>query len=574
MNIKLISANESRYPRCGLFIEGPDLVSWLDTLTLLGIDPTVVEIYGLPGNAANVIWGSLILGDSSALPDDLGRYAGAHSIANKLIVPEKSQVVPSLTSYDLTHLFKEDKYVFHPEFGLFKLETPIALNDHLAVQEMEELNTFRPLDFEINASAIVSFRIEATPVEELKEEISLKTKREKIPDKPLTIIEKAKLHLYRQFITITEKEDGEEVVINPVGASLESLAKRLGVDGLDVKDQMIEDFKDLHERNKKEVDKLLDMLKNNPDEALKYAIPLEEHGYTRGGHKAAFKMQHRGSDFSLFGGLRSGSSANGSVDLGEEYYKLQRQYVDTAQALRKDGNYEKAAFIYMRLLKNYSEAAKTLREGHFYEKAGFVYMEYLKDELKAASCFEEGKIYDKAIELYKKNNKLEKVGDLYSQLGKQSLATSAYQQVVDGYLVRSKYVKASLLCQNKMYDLNQAQDLLLTGWRKKTDALNCLKSYLSNIPEEEEVWKQINYLNDHEVDKSNDQVFLKVLKHEFQKRKGNRPKIQQLAYTMISDLLERGEISGNELLAFNKSNSRLTADTIRYQVNKNKRMSK
>jgi len=35
-------------------------------------------------------------------------------------------------------------------------------------------------------------------------------------------------------------------------------------------------------RNKKEVGKLLDLLKNDPDKSLRYAIPLEEHGYTRG----------------------------------------------------------------------------------------------------------------------------------------------------------------------------------------------------------------------------------------------------------------------------------------------------
>jgi len=570
MNLKLISSQQNRHPRCGLFIEGTQLEGWLEALDQLAIDPSMVQVYGLPSKVANVLWGCLVMGEASAFQKEFGPHLSAHQIANRLIIPEKSDVYPTLTPFDLKHLFQEKTFVFHPEIGLFQLEAPIDWKDHLDTQAIVNLDPIAPTPYAWTTPTIHSFRIEATPIEELKAEMINVPQQEETRDKPLNFQEKLKYKLYQQFFNIEEDTDGERVTLKPNASNLEKLAQQLGLGDENTKESMMQDFRDLHNRNKKELEKLMDLLKKNPEEALRYAIPLDETGYDRGLMNGQFKMTDRGIDLSLFGQLQFGGAGAG-IDLGDDYFRLRTQYINAAQALVDKGEYEKAAFVYMRLLKEYHQAAEILRKGGLYEKAALVYLEYAKDELKAAACYEEAQIYNKAIELYQKNEQFEKVGDLYIRLNKRKKANQAYQKVVDQYLVQSRYLQASFLSRDKMQDLPQTQVILLEGWRKHIDAFNCLNNYLNNLEDPKEVWSQIEILHGQEVNQKNEKIFLDVLKYEFKKHPDLKSNIRELAYRMISDLLERNKISSNELLAFNAEDRRLSADTIRYEVNKNKR---
>lgn len=571
MEIQLISLPKDQFPACGFFIEGADLELWLTTLNAMNLDPTGLEMYALPSSEANVVWGCIVLMNAAQLPKELGRLTTAHHISNKLIIPEKTTILPELTTYDLETLFGGERFVYHMDFGLVKLEEPLSLGDYVRIQDSGTQHTMKPIPFAAIDPQIQSFRVEATPLEEIQAELEANLTRETLKNKPLNFGEKARLKLYQQFLNIKEGPDGTVNIEETTVSALDKLSKLLGLDGPDVTDKVMEDYKNLMDRNKKEVERLMDMLENNPEEALRYAIPLDEHGYSRGEQEMEFKMQDRGSDFSLFGRL-TGGGGGGNVNLGDEYFKLQQQYRRSAEALEKKGDFEKAAFIYLKLLKDYAGAAETLRRGKRYEKAAYVYTKYLKNELLAAECFEEGLIYDKAIELYRKHNKLEKVGDLYTVQGKQMLANKAYQEVIDDYLQQSQHIKAALLCKKKLSDLLQTQQILLDGWKSSGDAYSCLCMYFSNIPEADEAWDQLTYIQSHHVTHKNDVTFLQVLKNEYTVRYTNKLKIRELGYTLISQLLERNAISSTELLAFNDKDKRLSADTMRYNINQSKRM--
>lgn len=568
MKLSLTSYHKDLHPLCGFFVESSDLTDWLTALHRLGLDPTKLEIHGLPTNTANQIWGCLVLVDQSLLPDQLGKYQSAHILGGKLIIPEKSRVIPELTTYDFEQLFRTDTYVLHPDFGLFKLTESISLDKHLETGELTTLNSSRPKDFKFNSEEIIAFTVEASPEDELKLELESMKKREKFTDNPLSIGEKLRLAFYKKFLITENGQDGK-ISLNPNGSSFEKLSKLLGLSGPNAHDGFLEDFRNLQERNKKEVDKLLDLLKNNPEEALRFAIPLEEHGYTRGKTNAEFKMQDRGSDFSIFSGFKPSWRAGGTVDLGDEYYRLQNQYLDSAKKLKEKGEFEKAAFIYLKLLKDYNSAGETLREGKQYEKAALIFLEYSKNELKAAECYEQAKVYNKAIELYEKLEKLEKAGDLYLLTGNRNAANKAYQTQINKELDHNKYIAAANISKNKMLNLSYAQELLLIGWKSKTDQYNCLRSYLNNMSDAKEVWTHLERINRSDVNSSNDTIFLKVLKDEYSNQDENKDKIKNLAYTLLSQLLEQGRISSHELLSFNRENSRLRADTMRYESKKN-----
>ncbi|MEM9929277.1 MAG: hypothetical protein AAF840_05635, partial [Bacteroidota bacterium] len=345
---------------------------------------------------------------------------------------------------------------------------------------------------------------------------------------------------------------------------------RLGISGSDAYRRIMEDFKNLQERNKKEVDKLLNLMQKDPEAALRYAIPLDEHGYSRGKEVGGFKMQDRGLDLSLFG-RRSGKTG-GTVSLGDEFHRLRRQYLEAAKALEGQGKFEKAAYIYLKLLKDHNAAAEVLKKGKHYEKAAVVYLRYLKNELAAAECYEFGKIYDEAIPLYAKMKKWEKVGDLNGLRGDEAAALSAYQLQLDQELEKNALVKAAMLSKNKMKNLPGAQVILIRGWDENIDAYNCLQQYLANQPDDEAAWREIKRIGHHQLNASNEVVFLRVLSKEYANNVERRAEVKHLALELISALLPAGKVSAHRLLDFNERDIRLRADAVRYQLNKSKHL--
>ena len=129
----------------------------------------------------------------------------------------------------------------------------------------------------------------------------------------------------------------------------------------------------------------MDLMKNNPEEALKYAIPLDNDNTSRGGDIGEMGWGRRWGNFSLFGNSGIGSgSGGGSLDVGDHFQQLERQYYDTARQLIGEKKYKKAAFIYMKLLRNYHLAASTMEQGKHYEEAATIYLKYNNNKEKAA----------------------------------------------------------------------------------------------------------------------------------------------------------------------------------------------
>lgn len=568
MELKLERHDNAPYPACGFFVEGDELMDWIGAIDRLGLYPADLKIYGLPSRRANKVWGCLILTASAPSTAQLGPLASAHLAAGRLVVPEKSRVVPELTDYDLERLFREDTYVLHPDFGLFKLTEPLNLRDSFRLEKVSILESSRPAEYSVASGEILAFQVTPSPPEEIERGLDSGVTREKLKDAPLSLAEKLRLKLYESFMTT----EGGKPILNLRGDKLQRLAAKLGMSGPDAYKELLEDFQNLEERNKKEVDKLLGLLEKDPEAALRYAIPLDEHGYSRGGAAGAFKLEDRGRAFSLFGGR--GGGAGGSVNLGNEFFRLQEHYQNAARELQAAGKFEKAAYVYLKLLKDYNSAAETLRQSKHYEKAAAVYLRYLKDERAAAECYEMGSIYDEAIPLYTKLEEWEKVGDLHVLRGDGPSARSAYQRQLEKELDKKAFVRAAKLSKEKMKNLPHAQELLLRGWDQNVDAYNCLQYYLANISTGKTAWMEIQNIRNHRLNTGNDQIFLKILGNEYSQQHEHRKEVKKMAYGLLSELLTAGRISAHELLAFDKNNIRLRADTLRYELSKNRRKRK
>lgn len=163
-----------------------------------------------------------------------------------------------------------------------------------------------------------SFQVRATLPEAVLERLeeNLFPKWKTLDNKPLTLPEQTKL-LYRGLLgkpgtgkpslLLTGLDKIRGAITNKTDNWTETLQTNRD---------------DLESRNQAQLEKLLDLLKNNPAEAIKYAIPLDEGGTARGSETVGFTFSLRWSNFSLFGGTgNSGRDTVGSSVLPDDGYQ-------------------------------------------------------------------------------------------------------------------------------------------------------------------------------------------------------------------------------------------------------------
>ena len=538
MELTLKPHSKNTYPLKALLIRSSNVVYWVQELQRMQLALAKIELYPVPGLTANSVGGCLVV-----LKEGQAVAAGAHEwcqqVHPNVYIAESSLLHPSLTDAELERLFATGKHVIHPEFGFVELTEKVSFASLLQSPKIVSLEITKPQDSVFAPQHIRSFRIQPVSLEETlqKLEAAVGPPHEEFKDKPLSFLEKMKLFFYQLLflggLPFAASSTGKS---GRMGKFLSKLVSKMQSGTPKWMQSMQQDFEDLEKRNQKFVNKLMDLLKNNPQEALKYAIPLDDSGLGRGSSQAgAMEWTARWFDFSLFGGGGGGSgSGGGSTSIGDQYYELQRQYQETAKQLLEQKEYQKAAFVYMKLLKNYQAAAQALETGRYYQEAAAVYLNYLKDKRKAAECYEKGSMPLEAIELYKELSENEKVGDLYSQLGHKKEADYYYMQAIEKLKLTNQYVKASLLYRHKMDNYTDAQDLLREGWRLEKDAFNCLNNYFANIQDIKQLQQSIESVYQTDVYEANRELFLQILEHEYAKHTDLQQPVREMAYEITA----------------------------------------
>lgn len=579
MKLNIKPGTENLYPIAGVLIKSPLANEWIKEIQLMGLSLSSVEVYPIPGRAANSVWGCFLIVNDKFDFKKVGKHELCQRFSPYFYIPERAMVYPSVSVPEIKQLFLNTKHVMHPAFGLVKLEEPLQLKGFIAAPTLTPQDILKPEDSIFIPTKIRSFQVRAAPIEDILDSFGtdIVPKREKFKDEPLNPVEKGRLKVYEKIFKKgkkgdtagegTEKTGGVEDVLAKFGKLLQGMS---GGKGDNVYDKMQQDFEELERRNKKEVDKLLDLLKNNPAEGLKYAIPLDEKGTSRGEEvTGGFDLSMLWKHFGLFGNTmntRSNSSGGGGTfELPDDtFLKLRQQYRDTAEELLRQKDYKKAAFVYLKLLKDYFLAAQTMEKGEHYEEAAAIYLKYLNDKLKAAECYEKGNMTMKAIELYIEIEKNEKVGDLYRKLNDEEKALIFYQKVVDIYLSKHQHLKASFMYRNKMYKEYEAQTVLLEGWRKRKDEFNCLNNYFSNIKDTKLLKKAIDDVYAKDVFSSNRVSFLKVLEYEYKKKNEIAAHIKEMAYEIIAAQVKVYPNVVNHLSVFTDKDKEVVKDTGRF----------
>lgn len=565
MQLQIKPHTHNTFPIGGLLIQSAEVRQWILEIQRMELEWQKIKVYPIPDTSPNHLWGCLLVLPVGKKIKMMALHEYCQLVADCLFIPENSLISPYLSPEEITKLFHNNYHIFHPEFGLVELSEPV---DWLQVLEGPQF-----LDIEIKTpqapvfipTTIKSFQVQAVEPKEILEDLEnqFQVEQNRLEDQPLSFFEKGKLAFYQEFFKNDDTNNPKEEDTKSANWFEKIFGK-----SEDWIEGMRTDYENLEKRNQKQLDKLMDMLQKDPNEALKYAIPLDEGGLNRGGisSDASFKLSKRWNNFSLFPESTS-SSGRGSINLGDQFYTLQEQYRKTAKALLEKGEHRKAAFVYLKLLKDYWQAADVLKQGKYYEDAASVYLKYLKDKKRAAECYEKGFFTEKAIELYETLKMYEKVGDLYVHLGQIETSHTYYELVVAHHKSKDQYLKASLIYRNKMKMPQKGQDTLLEGWEKNQDAFNCLNNYLNNITDEEKLGEEIDRVY-QQIEPHQKHTFLKVLHYEFKKQHSLAENIRDIAYDLVSIELKNKPEMASELLKFNINNQELAKDTIRFRNKK------
>lgn len=539
---------------------------WIRTLDSWGIPLDRLACYIIPKSIESIQPAGLFIRFrhlQDAAPLSLTLPYGM--IGNKLFVPIHAEIQPACTLQELDKQLAWEIQVFHPQIGLigFSHKDEVFFHELLSLPDESQQDwTYAKPGLEEDPP-LNHVRIPPPNMD------LIQTLRSGMDTKPLDQIPKGE-----------GEDDSEPGILNALGQAglfgLSAASSILGSlfptsedkeeDGiLDKLQQWTQrQMEALQDRRNQELSRLLKLFESNPDEALKYALPVDMPYERRGATPPANRLGKRDVRFDL--GKLGGGQGTDYWEVDQFYHSLRQKYQEAARKAIQEGDYQKAAYIYAHLLGNYRAAANALKQGKRYREAAILYKEHLKDLSSAASCFEQGGLLLEAIEIYKELNQYEKVGNLYQKLGQRAAANEYFEICVEKELARNNALEAARLLLDKLDDQARAKSVLLEGWQGIKQYDLCLKRYAHLIAQdpEEDLAQHLLTIYQEKTAPSRKTTFLKVLvslTHRYQESELMRQS-REICYEIVSEQAINGDVDHLHLLKNFLPNDRLIRSDI------------
>ncbi|MDX6187904.1 hypothetical protein SGQ83_00950 [Flavobacterium sp. Fl-318] len=584
MEFKLKMQATNSFPREGIIIKSKSISFWLQEIQQMGLSLETIKVFPVPGTVANELYGCIVFFNAAVgTIKDIGKNNFCQLIEDKLFIPEHTTVLPKLVKEEWKTLFSEKYHLLHPEIGFVALEDELVWSDFLKRPNEVAVEVLEPRKSVAIPRMISSLRIEVDKEELLKEIENPLSEEERIEKLPFNLkkLMNGNNREMDKFLAYLEKNP--EMAMK-LGIPLDTIGSERGGNLANYF------FSPGHESrlNFEWLGRFFNESSGGDSNGT---------GFFRYGFVLVFVILFRsckGAELrdnfpsilvfigvvifvilmiSFWSGFQRKSSNSGGgsalVD-SARFSTLQSKYEKLAEDFVRRKEYEKAAHIYLKLLKRNDKAAIVLEEGKLYREAGAVYLKYLQNKKKAAECYEKGCVYKEALALYKELNEHEKVGDLYAILKNKEEADKNYYNVVGFYKTNYQYLKAALVCKNKIGNSTEAQDLLLEGWRSEKDASNCLNNYFATI-KVEKLSDAITAVYKKEVTDKNKEKFLETLKHEFAKDKILEDITRSIAYEIVADRIDENPEIASQLIHFNKTNNSMVKDVMKFKWKKRNR---
>ncbi|MBO0358104.1 hypothetical protein J0X19_09130 [Hymenobacter sp. BT186] len=500
MHLSLHQCATAQRQACAAFLRGSDPAAWLREIGRWNVAPTELTCYVVPESIRSVqAAGLLVTGPAGATwaNDCLEPYG---KVAERLYLPLHAQLWPATTPEELRKALLWPQQLFHPSIGL----VGFADTDAIDLADLLVYPLARPTDWAWARAGLPRrpglqhVRAEIPPVAEMMQSFQELVGTEPLAQLPgpktsqdgtaQNLLDKINRGLLNASLPALQ---GLLTGAAGLGAALGGVLSVLpGLPGgasagpgssagptwaARLENWMLGQLADLEKKRESEIERLLRLFADNPEEALKYAIPLGSMYENRGAATPSALLGPRSTlfDLSRLGG--GGRVDAWNVDAYRD--RLRKQYQKAAEQEAAAGHYKKAAYIYAHLLGNYYQAAVVLEQGGYFREAAALHKDHLNNRIAAAECLERGGLLLEAIDLYVELEKHEKAGDLYRRMQQEPQATAQYEQCVEAALATQNHPEAARLLHSKLNRPDRALTTLLQGWHSTHRPDFCLLQY-------------------------------------------------------------------------------------------------
>lgn len=476
MNVQLLYHERPQRSVSGFFLPGSNAQEWITSLVKSELPLETLTLYSIPVSIANRTPRGVFVRLPQRTQVPAGVYGHPYGLAGeRLYLPVEASLSPSIADPEWATMPSgpETLCVWHPVAGLVAFEP----TDELTIGDLLQIPDVDSGDWsQARTGLAVNHRI--VSIEAPWPEAS----KDLLKDGADGIGSRSKdLPALRQGMgdTLTNAALGAAgMAIAPIAWIAKQLGQMLpGSSAGSGKENWLNQFGDWAEKllrdRSRELNRLMDMLQNSPDEGLEYAIPIGGGEPTNEVARPSSRLARRSAEFNL--GRMSGRGVADYWDIPpDEQFKLIKRYRELAEREVRLGRHKRAAYIYGELLNDLHTAASTLVNGGHYREAAVLYRDRLHRPLDAARCLEQGGLLHDAIVLYKDLKHYEKVGDLHLRLEESDLAETAYRSHIDDCLTRSDYLTAATALELKLHNPEEALELVQRNWTNAKQKRECL----------------------------------------------------------------------------------------------------
>ncbi len=238
----------------------------------------------------------------------------------------------------------------------------------------------------------------------------------------------------------------------------------------------------IESRRNSAIHRLMEMLERNPEEGLRYALPMSDDVF-RGISKPGTDLLRRELRWTSGGG--SGSADPWTLEQ-KVREKLRAKYLELALQEKRMGRFERAAYIYAKLLGDYATAAAVLDQGKLFREAAAVYSTRLNNPLMAASCLRKAGDFEEAIRIYREQEAFLESGKMLEELEQRDEAKVDFRLHVATCCRRRKWTEAADCLVDRLDATEEAVELLQKQWPQGVDNEECFKKTLQILQQSDQ----------------------------------------------------------------------------------------